>query len=87
MIIASGCSTTGVTPMGDGMYMIAKTGGTPGASGAEVSADLYREAYAFCASKNMDFHKVSIDEKDWKAFVRLASSKLEFRCVENPENN
>ena len=46
-----GCSSTGVVSIGVDSYMIAKSGGGPGASGAEMSADLYQEANAFCAEQ------------------------------------
>jgi len=80
-ILLSGCSSTGVVPAGDGTLMIAKTDGAPATSGAEVTADLYREAHDYCEKRQMDFKTISVDEKDWKAFVRLASSKVEFRCI------
>ncbi len=78
--IITGCSSTGIVSTGADTYMVAKSGGGPGASGAEMSAGLYREANAFCASKERQFVRVSIVEQDNKPFVRLANAKLEFRC-------
>jgi DNA polymerase len=80
-LILTGCSSTGVVPTGQDAYMVAKTGGAPGTSGAEVTADLYREANAFCADQKKQLITVNVTELDWKPFVRLANSKLEFRCV------
>lgn len=80
-LVLTGCSSTGVVSTGPDTYMIAKSGGGPGASGAEMSADLYREANAFCAEKKMQFMRISVTEQDNKPFVRLANAKLEFRCV------
>ena len=76
----AGCSSTGVVSTGADTYMIAKSGGGPGATGAEMSADLYREANAFCAEQKKQFVRISVTEQDNKPFVRLANSKLEFRC-------
>lgn len=81
MIGVAGCASTGVVSTGVDSYMIAKGGGGPGATGAEMSADLYREANAFCASQKKQFERISVTEKDNTPFVRAASSKIEFRCV------
>jgi hypothetical protein len=62
--------------------MIAKTGAAPGTSGAEVTADLYREANAFCSNQKKQLVTVNVIALDHKPFVRLANSQLEFRCVE-----
>lgn len=76
-----GCSSTGVVPTGPDTYMVAKSGGGPGASGAEISADLYREASKFCAEQQKQFIQINVVEQDNKPFVRLANAKLEFRCA------
>lgn len=86
LALLSGCSSTGIVHTGSDTFMVAKTGGAPGTSGGEVTADLYREAYSFCAAKNMDLEKISVEEEDWRAFVTLANSKLEFRCIEKAEH-
>jgi hypothetical protein len=80
-LVLVGCSSTGVVSTGPDTYMVAKSGGGPGASGAEISADLYREANAFCAEQKKQFMRISVSEQDNKPFVRLANAKLEFRCV------
>ena len=77
----SGCASTGVVSIGADTYMIAKGGGGPGATGPEMSADLYREANAFCATQEKQFERISVTEKDNTPFVRAASSKIEFRCI------
>jgi hypothetical protein len=61
--------------------MIARTDGAPGTSGGEVTAGLYREANAFCADQKKQLVTVNVTALDWKPFVRLANSKLEFRCL------
>jgi hypothetical protein len=80
-LVITGCSSTGVVSTGPDTYMVAKSGGGPGASGAEISADLYREANAFCAAQKKQFVRISVTEQDNKPFVRQANAKLEFRCV------
>ena len=80
LLAACANSSTGVVSTGPDTYMIAKTGGF-GVSGAEVSADLYREANAFCTQQNRQFLRISLNERDKRPFVRAANSKLEFRCT------
>ncbi len=80
-LVLAGCSSTGVVSTGSDTYMIAKSGGGSGASGAEMSAGLYREANAFCTEQKKQFVRISITEQDYMPFVRLANAKLEFRCV------
>lgn len=87
VLTLTGCSSTGVVSTGSDTYMVAKSGGGPGASGAEISADLYREANAFCAKQKKQFAKISVTEQDNKPFVRLANAKLEFRCVTEGASN
>jgi len=80
-LLLVGCSSTGVVSTGSDTYMVAKSGGGPGATGAEMSADLYREANAFCAAQKKQFVKINVTEQNNVPFVRLANAKLEFRCV------
>lgn len=80
-LVFAGCSSTGVVSTGSDTYMVAKSGGGPGASGAEMSADLYREANAFCAEQKKQFVRISVTERDIKPFHGPANAKLEFRCV------
>jgi hypothetical protein len=80
-LMMAGCSSTGIVSTGPDTYMVARSGGGPGASGAEISAGLYREANEFCAAQKKQFSRISVTEQDNKPFVRLANAKLEFRCV------
>lgn len=80
MAACASSSSTGVVSTSPDTYMIAKSGGF-GVSGAEVSADLYREANAFCAQQNRQFLRISLNERDKRPFVRAANAKLEFRCM------
>lgn len=80
MLLASllaACSSTGVVPTGGDTYMSAKSGGTV----TDMTADLYREASAFCASQDKKIEKINLTEQSRIPFVRQSSSKLEFRCV------
>ena len=41
----SGCSSTGIVSTGPDTYMTARNGGRPSGLGAQISAQLYREAH------------------------------------------
>jgi hypothetical protein len=72
-------STTGVVSTGGDTYMVA--GETRSTSPHEVTAQLYREAIAYCAERKKEFKTVGLADKPGN-FARLASSKLDFTCVE-----
>jgi len=78
MIALAGCAitNTGVVSTGPDTYLIASD-----ASGAEVTAGLYREANAFCAEQKKQLITINVTALNRIPFVRNASSKLEFRCV------
>ncbi len=79
----TGCMfrSTGVVPMGQGDYMVAKT--SPG--GGFVSADgtkatLFKEANAFCAGQGKQLVTTSVKAEDGRLFVRSAHAEIQFRC-------
>ncbi len=80
-VFLAACASTGVVSTGPDTYMIAKSGGIEMGSGAEVTADLYREANAFCAEQKKQLMTIKVTALDSKTFVRKASSELQFRCV------
>lgn len=91
LLALTGCmfNSTGIVPVGKGVYMVAKTssgGGFVSAEGTKV--ELYREANSFCTNKGKLLETVKITGKDGRLFVRSASAELQFRCVkEDKEGN
>ena len=78
LALLSGCASSGVVSTGPDTYMIAKTSRVPAfTSGAELAADLYREANAFCIGQERQLLTVNATARDWAP----ASAKLEFRCL------
>lgn len=78
----SGCaSSTGVIPMDQGTYSIAKR--SPQVSfGPPVTqkADVYTEANAFCRQQAKVVETIKLDEVH-QVFGRHGSASLTFRCV------
>jgi len=81
-MLASGCASTGVVPIGQGVYMLTKKSAACGFASAEgTMSDLYKEANKFCATKHMQVDSVEAIPRDGVPFVRCASAELHFKCV------
>ena len=81
LAVLAGCASTGVVPVGDGVYMISKQSaagvfGTP----AGVEADIYRTANAYCAKRHEALETVNVQALYAVPFVREGSATLHFRC-------
>lgn len=82
-LLLTACSSTGVIPTGDGVYMISKQSaagifGTP----AGVEADIYREADAYCAKQHLVIETVNVQTVNAVPFSHEGAATLHFRCVE-----
>lgn len=78
----AGCASTGVFPIGQDTYVLAQRGASCGyGPPAEVAADLYREANAFCAGQKKQLMPVKINYRAGIPFARCASAELQFRCT------
>ncbi len=87
ILFITGCSSTGVVPMGENMYSISKTSfGCDLVSAGGVKADIYKEMNEFCNSKNLNPELVTIEALDG-APRRCASATVEFRCVRASNKN
>ncbi|WP_213956304.1 hypothetical protein [Variovorax sp. dw_954] len=74
----AGCASTGVVPIGSGMYMASKQGGAFTYSGGTVKAELYADAAKYCAQSGKQVVPVNSESKDsgWN----YASAEIQFRC-------
>ena len=77
----SACSTTtGVVPIGDGIYMASKQdGGGFNWSGGKVKVELYQEAAQYCSKLGKKSIPVSDKEQD-ASMYSYASAEIKFRC-------
>ena len=80
-ILLASCASTGVIPIGQDMYYIGKKDGSPGV-GVSLSnkAEVYREANAFCAKKDLEVKKLQ-ETITPSAPAQLGSYELQFTCV------
>jgi hypothetical protein len=80
LLVVLGCSSTGVVPMDNGTYMIAKRSAQAGfGPPVAAKAQVYREANAFCARQGKTVETVNLELTD-SGFARPGSVTLEFRC-------
>ena len=80
-IALASCASSGIVPIGQGIFMVSKGLAAPGVPGANVLASIYAEANAHCATSGKELETVSATSLDPIPFVRAGSAKLEFRCV------
>lgn len=77
----AGCaSTTGVVPIGDGLYMSSKQDYSLNYHGGKVKAELYQEAAQFCQKQGKKSIPVSDTSRDAAAYSNYASAEVKFRC-------
>ncbi|CAN7469715.1 hypothetical protein LJR175_003137 [Variovorax sp. LjRoot175] len=80
VIALAGCGTTGVQPIGNGIYMSSKLGSMLTYNGGEVKADLFREAAEFCGKQGKKVDPVSSSSQG-AGIGTYASAEIQFRCV------
>ncbi len=81
LVALFGCQSTGVVPMDQDSYMIAKKDGTPGLGVSfSTKADVYREANAFCSSKGLELMTLEVIITPARP-AQLGSTELRFKCV------
>jgi hypothetical protein len=79
--LAAACSSTGIVPMDNDTYMVARRQPTVGFGTADgAKAEVYRQANDFCARRNLKVETVKLDTQD-SGFGRPANASLQFRCV------
>lgn len=81
LVAVAGCQSTGVIPMDQNSFMIAKKDGTPGL-GVSFSnkAEVYREATAFCKVKGLEVKTLRVETTPARP-GQLGGTELQFKCV------
>lgn len=80
LLLLSGCSSTGVVPMDDGVYMIAQRSAQVGFGPPDgVKADVYKEANTFCAKTQQTVKTIELEMTD-SGFGKPGNVSLEFKC-------
>jgi hypothetical protein len=79
--LATGCQSTGVIPMDQNSFMIAKKDGTPGL-GVSFSnkAEVYQEATNFCKAKGLEVKTLRVETTPARP-GQLGGTELQFKCV------
>ena len=81
VMFLAGCSSTGVVPMDDGTYMIAKKGAQVGfGPPVGIKGDAYEEANEQCGREGRAVETIDLQEVS-SGVARSAAVTLTFRCV------
>ena len=78
-----GCATqTGVVPMGQGIYMVARQAATGFPGLGTLKADALRDAETFCANRAQDFKVLQATENEGPFILgRYPRAEVQFSCV------
>lgn len=79
-LLLAACSSTGVIPMDDGIFMIAQRSAQVGFGPPDaVKADVYKEANEFCSKTNQKVETVNLEMTN-SGFAKPGNVSLEFKC-------
>ena len=80
LLLLTACSSTGVVPMDNGVYMIAQRSAQVGFGPPDgVKADVYKEANIFCVKTQQAVETVKLEMTN-SGFGKPGNVSLEFRC-------
>lgn len=80
-VFAAGCQSTGVIPMDQNSFMIAKKDGTPGLGVSFTNkAEVYQEAGNFCKLKGLEVKTLRVETTPARP-GQLGGTELQFKCV------
>ena len=74
------CGNSGPTPIGPDTYMLPATGPPNWSSGDALTADLFRQADAFCRGQDKELTPARVVAID-ASFFWPAQAEIEFRCL------
>lgn len=82
LLTLAGCaSNTGIVPMGQGTYMMAKQQATGFPGLGNMKAEILTEADAFCTAKSKSMRVVNVTEtKPPYIFGNFPRSEVQFAC-------
>lgn len=81
VLVLAGCaSSTGIVPMGEGTYLIAREDNSPTASLGAIKAAVLKDAATFCGAKGQDFAVVHTNDTP-RSLGQFPQTSLQFRCV------
>ncbi|SRR6266480_2881633 len=88
LVVALGCASTGIVPIGKDTYIVSRQSATGFESSVGVKGQVLKEANEFCAKQGLVMVLVSLNTKDGVPGRSYATAELVFRAVrpEDAEN-
>jgi hypothetical protein len=81
MALTAGCAHTGVVPIGQDTYMVARQGWISTQSVAELKGQVFAEANAFCISQGKSLQPVTTNDTPGIFGRSYPESAVQFRCL------
>ena len=79
--LTAGCAHTGVVPIGQDTYMVARQGWISTQSVAELRGQVFGEANEFCASQGKSLQPIAINDTPGLFGRSYPESEVQFRCL------
>src|SRR5216684_3205072 len=80
-VFLSNCARTGVVPIGQDTYMVARQGWISTQSVTELKAQAFTEANTFCSSQGKSLQPVTTRETPGVFGRSYPESEVQFRCL------
>ena len=80
-LVVTGCASSGPIPIGQDTFMITKQSATVFPSGSSMKAEVYKEAFAYCASIGKEFQPIIENSADGVYGRSSANAEVQFRCL------
>jgi len=81
MTLTAGCAHTGVVPVGQDTYMVARQGWISTQSVAELRGQVFAEANSFCTSQDKSLQTVAMADTPGILGRSYPESEVQFRCL------
>jgi hypothetical protein len=81
MALTAGCAHTGVVPIGQDTYMVARQGWISTQSVAELKGQVFAEANEFCISQGKSLQPITTNDTPGIFGRSYPESEVQFRCL------
>ncbi|WP_435893343.1 hypothetical protein [Oceaniferula spumae] len=81
-VLASCASSSGVVPMGQDTYMVARSLKSIRGDSGRVKAEAIREANEFCLKQGKVMKIIDTNQKDMQPFRSDAQAEIQFMCLD-----
>lgn len=81
MLITSCASISDIVPAGQDKYRISGSNLAIGASGGQITTELYKKASEYCTAQKKTFEPIDSASVDYRVFRGTANAEVTFSCL------